>query len=125
MQNHKKFYLFPDAYKTYLNGKYIFSNSVVLCNRIWKNLFKSCNHDPEHIYKHVKLIVISYSSIRLKYIAKVENQNLKTVQTNFVLKPVEFSFVINVFWWNRLLKYSLKCYIYFQKPYSQREKDLN
>lgn len=37
MQNHRKFHLFPDANKTYLDGKYIFSNSgksVALCNRI-------------------------------------------------------------------------------------------
>ncbi len=56
-----------------------------------KNLFKSCNHDPEHFYKHVKLIVISYSSVRLKYIAKVENQNLKTGQRTKLSKQILFA----------------------------------
>ena len=61
---------------------------------VWKNVVNR----PDYAIKknsymcmsHAKLIVISYSSVRLKYIAKVENQNLKTGQRTKLSKQILF-----------------------------------
>lgn len=54
------------------------------------NLFSSFKHDHGHFYNHVKLIVITYGTIRLKHIVKLKNQQLKTGKRVKLSKQILF-----------------------------------